>query len=93
MLKDVHADVLKIDMGFLAGTNNQHRSSVILESVIDMAEQLHMDVVTEGVETKQQVQQLTEMGCRIFQGYYFSRPVSVDHFETMFRGTLEREKQ
>ena len=42
---------------------------------------LGMDVITEGVETQEQLHILTEMGCIHFQGYYFCRPVPVDVFE------------
>jgi EAL domain-containing protein (putative c-di-GMP-specific phosphodiesterase class I) len=41
-----------------------------------------MDVITEGVETEEQLRALTEMGCNYFQGYFFCRPVPVDVFET-----------
>jgi hypothetical protein len=53
ILKDVHADMLKIDMGFLKGTENKDRCKTIISSVISMAEGLGMDVLTEGVETEQ----------------------------------------
>lgn len=91
MLKDIHADVLKIDMGFIRG-NNLYRSRIILSSVIDMAEQLDMDVITEGVETSEQVERLSAMGCRSFQGFYFSRPIPVEDFETVARHNLESHK-
>lgn len=85
MLKDIHADVLKIDMGFLQSKINLHRSRIILKSVIRMAENLKMDVITEGVETRKQVDSLKEMGCGGFQGFYFSRPIPVADFETVVR--------
>ncbi len=91
MLKDIHTDVLKIDMGFIRGENNRDRSRVILSSVIDMAGQLNMDVITEGVETFEQVQSLADMGCDKFQGFYFSRPIPVADFEIVARHNLERE--
>ena len=69
MLKDINADVLKIDMGFLRKTENQTRAKVILNYTIDMAHELGMSVVTEGVETAEQLEYLTEMGCKVFQGY------------------------
>ena len=58
--------------------------SVSLSSVIRLADCLGMDVITEGVETQQQLQALSEMGCNHFQGYYFSRPVPVEEFEARF---------
>lgn len=78
LLKNINADVLKIDMGFLHEIRDRERSRIILQTVIGMAESLGMEVIVEGVETKQQLSELSEMGCCYFQGYYFSRPVPVD---------------
>lgn len=83
-LKDIKADVLKIDMLFLRDTENQSRSKAILSSVISMAKTLNMPVITEGVETKNQVDFLSVMGCEMFQGYYFSKPVPVKEFEQKY---------
>ena len=84
LLKHIQADVLKIDMGFLREINDQARSRLILRSVIEMAAALGMEVITEGVETEQQLCALREMGCNHFQGYFFSRPIPVEEFETRF---------
>ena len=86
MLKNIQADVLKIDMGFLREITDRERSRVILRFVIDLAGSLGMDVITEGVETQQQLEALVAMGCRSFQGYYFSRPVPLEDFESMATG-------
>ena len=43
-----------------------------------------MSVIVEGVETKKQLEMLTGMGCRLFQGYYFSKPLSVEKFEESY---------
>ena len=59
----------------------RHAVNGILKSVISLADSLGMDVITEGVETQEQLHILTEMGCIHFQGYYFCRPVPVDVFE------------
>ena len=83
-LKDIKADVLKIDMSFLREINDRERSRIILQSVIGLAHSLGMDVITEGVETEQQLRALTEMGCNHFQGYFFSRPIPVDEFEKKY---------
>jgi EAL domain-containing protein (putative c-di-GMP-specific phosphodiesterase class I) len=81
ILKSIQADVLKIDMGFLREISNSSRSRTILRSVIDMARSLRMDVICEGVETEQQLEALVSMGCGLFQGFLFSRPVPVAEFE------------
>jgi diguanylate cyclase (GGDEF)-like protein len=86
MLKDINADVLKIDMGFLRKTDNPKRAQVILNYTIDMAHELGMDVITEGVETQEQMDFLTGMGCSQFQGFYFDKPMPVDAFEEKYKG-------
>ena len=82
-LRDINADVLKIDMSLIREIESKPRSRTILESIVNMAISLGMDVIAEGVETSTQLELLAAMGCRHFQGYYFSRPICVDDFEAM----------
>ena len=63
---------------------DNERSRIILQAVISMADSLGMYVITEGIETEQQLNALTEMGCNYFQGYYFSRPIPVEEFEKKY---------
>ena len=84
MLKDIHADILKIDMIFLQETQNVKRSSTILKNIITMSKELGMPVITEGVETKEQVEFLMKVGCDMFQGYYFAKPMKVESFEEVY---------
>ena len=56
----------------------------ILETIISLGGKLGMEVITEGVETDKQLIMLTEMGCHIFQGYYFSKPIPVEEFEQKY---------
>ena len=83
-LKDLCADVLKIDMGFLRKTENMERSKIILKMVVSLAKSLNMEVITEGVETEEHVKFLTDIGCDVFQGYYFAKPMPVEEFEEKF---------
>lgn len=85
MLKDIHADVLKIDMAFLRKTENVERSWAILKSVLDLAQSIGMRAITEGVETQEQVLRLKQIGCHMFQGYYFSKPLPVQQFEKIYQ--------
>ncbi len=84
MLKDIHADILKIDMIFLQETQNVQRSTTILKNIITMSKELGMPVITEGVETKEQVDFLMRVGCDMFQGFYFARPMKVESFESEY---------
>ena len=80
MLKDLNADVLKIDRGFLQHTVHERKMKTILSSIIQMAHALGMHVITEGVENQETVNMLSQMGCHLFQGFYFSRPMPVEEF-------------
>ena len=84
MLKDIHVDVLKIDMAFLKKAEDEERSRKILQMIITLSKHLEMPVITEGVETEEQVRFLSEMGCDMFQGYYFAKPMSVEMFEKTY---------
>ena len=83
MLKDVPIQVLKTDLKFLAGNGIEKRKERILGSIIDMAHQMGLFVIAEGVETKEQADDLLQMNCEHMQGYYFSKPVPVEEFEKM----------
>jgi predicted signal transduction protein with EAL and GGDEF domain len=84
MLKSVSVDVLKIDMRFLEFDEYEEEKGVgILESVVNMARQMRMPVVVEGVENQKQENFLRKMGCRYTQGYYYYRPMAVEAFECL----------
>lgn len=84
MLKDIQADILKIDMAFLHESEHNPRSWSILQSIVELAKTIGMDTITEGVETGEQMSNLADMGCNKFQGYYFSRPLPVEEFESTY---------
>lgn len=92
MLKELDADVLKIDMGFLQTTVNVEKSKTILKMIISLAKSLEMEVITEGVESKEQVLFLSEYGCDIYQGFYFAKPMSVSEFESSYLNKRFRMK-
>lgn len=80
LLKDMPVDTIKIDKGFLQNSTNDLRGKMVVRNVIAMCKDLKMDVVTEGIETKEQVDFISSCGCQIAQGFYYSRPVPVDEF-------------
>lgn len=84
MLKDICVDVLKIDMKFLGETENQARSHAILRSIIGLSKGLQMKTVAEGVETEEQLSFLKSVGCDIYQGFYFAKPMSIADFEMKY---------
>ncbi len=73
-LKDVPAQIIKLDMRFLESSNSE-RGGNIVESVVRMAKWLGMSVIAEGVETVAQADYLRSIGCSYIQGYLYSRPM------------------
>lgn len=84
MLKDIQVDVLKIDMAFLGETEDKLRAEKILKTIVELSRQLEVPVISEGVETQEQVEFLREIGCNMFQGYYFAQPMEVGIFEERY---------
>ena len=84
LLKDLPVDILKLDMVFLKETKNPERAKIILQEIINMARKLIIPVISEGVETEEQVSFLSDMGCGMFQGYYFAKPISLEEFEEKY---------
>lgn len=83
-LKDVCADVIKIDRVFLKKSSHEERGEQILRSIISLSHDIGMDVITEGVENDDQLSMLAKMNCDWFQGYYFSKPIAVGDFEEKY---------
>lgn len=92
MLKDIPVDVVKIDREFFNGTVNSEKGRAVISTVVDLAKNLDMEVISEGVETLEQVEFLTEINCAMVQGYYFAKPMPISAFEELWHKDLsERE--
>lgn len=83
-LKNVCADVIKIDRVFLKESSNEVRGEQILRTIIGLSHDIGMDVITEGVENIEQLNMLSNMNCDWFQGYYFSKPISIVEFHDKY---------
>ena len=81
MLSYLPIDALKLDMSFVRSAFGENRDVRMIELIIDIADYLHVPVVAEGVETKEQYLVLKTMGCDMVQGYYFSKPVPPEAFD------------
>lgn len=86
MLKDAPVDVLKLDMMFLNDLDSDHdqRGGIILASVIQLAANLTLPLIAEGIETRTQADYLKKLGCKYMQGYYFSRPIPEEEIRSRF---------
>ena len=81
MLSTLPIDVLKLDMKFINTAFGQEKDTHMLEIILEIARHLSAPVVAEGVETKEQMNALREIGCDMVQGYLFSPPVPAEKFE------------
>lgn len=90
MLKDMPVDVVKIDKEFFSDTMNTSKGRAVITTVVDLAKNLDMDVISEGVETREQVEFLTEIHCAMVQGYYFAKPMPISDFEKLWFDDLEK---
>lgn len=80
MLKDIPFDIIKIDREFFSESVTSQHSQWILEKIIEMTSGLGMEVICEGVETKSQVLLLKTIGCRMVQGFFYSKPIPEEEF-------------
>lgn len=85
MLSSMPIDILKLDMQFVRTMLVDEKNLRMVEIVMQIARLLDVPVVAEGVETKEQLEQLKGMGCHIVQGYYFSKPVPAKDFEAFIK--------
>ncbi len=91
MLKDIPADVVKIDREFFNGTVNSDKGRAVITTVVDLAKKLRMHVISEGVETLDQVEFLDEINCDLIQGYYFAKPMPLKDFEELWFESLKEQ--
>ncbi|MGN1206441.1 MAG: EAL domain-containing protein, partial [Eubacterium sp.] len=80
MLKNIKVDALKLDRVFFVETNEDKRGKDIINSILHLAQNLHLQTISEGVEIRSQVEYLKEMDCDYIQGYVFSKPMPVNEF-------------
>lgn len=80
LLTSIPIDVIKLDKVFMQHEEFREKEKIMLTCIIDMAKKLHITALCEGVETIEQCKYLSKIGCDIFQGYYFSRPLPMEAF-------------
>jgi diguanylate cyclase (GGDEF)-like protein len=73
-LRDFPVDILKIDRSFVEALDRDDQAVALAKSIVGICEALQLDVIAEGMETKEQVNVLYNIGCHVMQGFYFSKP-------------------
>ncbi|MBP3568596.1 MAG: EAL domain-containing protein [Lachnospiraceae bacterium] len=84
-LKELQIDVLKIDADFFRGEDVEERGLLIVSEVIDLAKKLNMKIVAEGIESREQVEFLTEQECDLIQGYFYAKPMPIAEFVEKYK--------
>ncbi|MCR4909008.1 MAG: EAL domain-containing protein [Lachnospiraceae bacterium] len=84
MLSSMPIDVLKMDREFIRNIEFDEKDRLLVALIIDIAKNLKIYVIAEGVETQAQLQLLKKLGCTLVQGYYFSKPLPADEFADSF---------
>ncbi|MEJ9158839.1 EAL domain-containing protein, partial [Bacillus cereus] len=82
-LKKLPISTLKIDKSFVQDMTKD--DAAITNTIITLAKNLNLDVIAEGVETKEQVEFLSARNCYLMQGYFFSRPMAAEDIEKLFK--------
>jgi diguanylate cyclase (GGDEF)-like protein len=87
-LRTLHFDSLKIDPSFVQRVATDRETRAIVETIINLAHTLHMNVVAEGIETEDQLAGLIEVGCDTGQGFLFSRPLPAEAAEKLLEARV-----
>ncbi|QRF24117.1 EAL domain-containing protein [Alicyclobacillus sp. TC] len=82
-LREFMPSSIKIDQSFIHRMKDDWREQAIVSTLVQMAHNLHLNVVAEGVETEEQLEILQTLGCDVLQGFYFSPPVSSERMNRM----------
>ena len=84
-LKRLPFDQIKIDKTFVRDVSQSMNDAAIVETIIAMAEHLNLDVIAEGVESREEMEFLYDKGCNAYQGFYFSTPLPVASLEDFLK--------
>jgi len=89
MLSYMPIDVLKLDREFIRNIENTEKARHLVILILDIAKNLKVPVIAEGVETELQLNFLKESGCQMVQGFYFSKPLPAKEFEDKYFNTTQ----
>jgi diguanylate cyclase (GGDEF)-like protein/PAS domain S-box-containing protein len=90
-LNQMRVSTLKIDQSFVRDLPDDRSSAVLVSSIIQLAQNLGLDPLAEGIETEAQRSFFLEHGCELGQGFHFSRPVVAVELETLYRASRAAE--
>ena len=88
-LRDLPIDEIKIDRSFMQDINTNKQALMMVKSIINLADNFNLKVVSEGVEEREQLDLLKQLGLSIFQGFYFSKPISPKEMDELILASLK----
>ena len=88
--RELPLDTLKIDRAFVARLDDEKSEYSLVNTIMLLASGLGLKTIAEGVETRQQLSKIVDLGCPLVQGYYYSKPCSATELETVVQA-IERE--
>ena len=91
LLKNLPVDIIKLDRTFFAQYRDLARAKTVISSMISMAKNLGIHTVAEGVETRENIELLTDLGCDVVQGYYYARPMPCETFSPLLANSICEE--
>lgn len=92
LLQNIRFNTLKLDKSFLNKYANNKRNRAVVANIIQMAKELEMDIVAEGIETSEEFKYLKMLSCDVAQGYLFDRPLPKEEFEERLKNKHYSEK-
>ena len=90
LLREFDVDVLKLDRTFFVDLDD-YKARDVVRCLVDLARKLNIQVVSEGIETKKQIEYMKALGCEVIQGYFFSKPLPQEEFDAWY-GRFDFEK-
>ena len=92
-LKNLPVDILKIDRVFVRDIEHSDNDRAIVKGIIALADSLQLKTIAEGVETEEQRDIISSLGCKVIQGYLISKPVPLEEFERSFKNNFTNIKK
>ena len=88
-LNQMRVSMLKIDRSFVGGVEDDAGTAVLTSSIVQLARNLGLEPLAEGIETEEQRRFLLAHGCELGQGFHFSRPVPAGEIEALYRASRD----
>ncbi len=92
-LKQFRVDKVKIDKSFIWKLEENEDDKPIIKAIIAMSQNLNLEIIAEGIETRYQKEFLEKSGCKLYQGYYYSKPVSKQEIENLMKKEMKNTKK